>query len=121
MQAILNELQPALAGRTAVVFGGGLLALLFAQGAIYLASGLRAAWYDRGERKLARRRLELAIKVAKLQCEELEQRKLSWNGYRKFVVSKKVKECEDVFSFYLNRTMGSPSRPSNPANTSLSN
>jgi ferredoxin-NADP reductase len=114
MQAILNELQPALAGRSAVVFGGGLLALLFAQGAIYLASGLRAAWYDRGERKLARRRLELAIKAAKLQCEEIEQRKLSWNGYRKFVVCKKVKECEDVYSFYLKPHDGKPLPPFKP-------
>src|SRR5438270_876075 len=44
MQAILNELSPALAGRTAVVFGGGLLTLLFAQGALYISSAPRADW-----------------------------------------------------------------------------
>ncbi len=114
MQSILNELQPALAGRTAVLFGGGLLTLLCAQGLLYVASEVRGAWYHRHERKLARRRLELQIKAAKLQCEELEQRKLSWNGYRKFVVSKKVKECDDVYSFYLRPHDGKPLPPFKP-------
>lgn len=112
--AMLLDLQPALAGRGAVIFGGSLLALLFAQGVAYLGSEFRGAWYQRNERKLARRKLELAIKAARLQCEELEQRKLSWNGYRKFVVSKKVKECEDVYSFYLKPHDGKPLPPFKP-------
>jgi uncharacterized protein len=114
MQSILNELQPALAVRTAVLFGGGLLTLLFAQGALYIASELRGLWHSRHERKLARRRLDLEIKAARLKCEELEQRKLGWNGYRKFVISKKVKECEDVYSFYLKPHDGRPLPPFKP-------
>lgn len=101
MQSLLDQLQPALVGQLSIVAGAGLLGLLFLQGGIYVASSARRAWFARKERELARRRLELQIEVAKLQCEELEQKKLSWSGYRKFVVKRKVQHCHDTFSFYL--------------------
>lgn len=101
MQSLLEQLQPALVSQISILAGTGLVALLFVQGGLYVASSARRAWFGRRERELSRRRLELQVEAAKLQCQELEQRKLSWSGYRKFVVKKKVQHCSDTFSFYL--------------------
>ena len=101
MQSLLDQLQPVWVGRLSLAAGAGLISLLFLQGGLYIISTLRRAWYGRRERELSRRRLELQVEAAKLQCEELEQKKLSWSGFRKFVVKKKVQHCSDTFSFYL--------------------
>jgi uncharacterized protein len=101
MQSILNQFPALTAGQISVFIGAGLLGIIFLQGALFIISSVRRVFYERREREFNRRKLELQIAAAKLQCEELEQKKLSWSGYRKFVVTKKVKECEDVYSFYL--------------------
>ena len=101
MQSLLDLLQPATLGQIAMLAGAGLVGVLFLQGGIYVLSSVRGAWYGRRERELSRRRLELQLEAAKLQCRELEQKKMSWSGYRKFVVKKKVQHCNDTFSFYL--------------------
>ncbi len=101
MQSILNQIQGISVGQFSIVAGAGLLGLVLLQGMFFVSSAVRRAFYERRDRELHRRRLELQIAAAKLQCEELEQKKFSWSGYRKFVVTRKVKECEDVFSFYL--------------------
>ena len=101
MQSLLDQLQPALVGQISMLAGAGLVGVLFLQGGIYVVSSFRRAWYGRRERELSRRKLELQVEAAKLQCQELEQRKLSWSGYRKFVVKKKVQHCSDTYSFYL--------------------
>ena len=41
------------------------------------------------------------IKAASLLRERREQQQLCWNGYRKFLVQKKVKEADNVYSFFL--------------------
>jgi uncharacterized protein len=101
MQSLLDQFQPALVGQLSTIAGAGLIGLLFVQGGIYVASSVRRAWFGRKEREFARQRLELQVEAARLQCQELEQKKLSWSGYRKFVVKRKVQHCSDTFSFYL--------------------
>lgn len=101
MQSLLNQVQPALPANLLTVVGAGLLGLIVLQSGSYVASTIRRAVAGRKERDFARRRLELQVEAAKLQCQELEQKKLSWSGYRKFVVRKKVQHCTDTFSFYL--------------------
>jgi uncharacterized protein len=95
------QLQPDLIGQLSILAGAGLLGLLFLQGGIYIASAARRGWFARNDRDLSKRRLEVQLEAAKLQCAEIEQKKLSWSGYRKFEVKKKVKHCHDTFSFYL--------------------
>lgn len=46
-------------------------------------------------------RLTLDIRSARLRAEVVEQERSGWNGVRKFTVARKVAECEDTFSFYL--------------------
>jgi ferredoxin-NADP reductase len=101
MQSLLGQLSPSLTGQLSMVAGIALFGLLSLQGGIYIISSARRAWSGRKERELARRRLEFQVEAARLQCQELEQKKLSWSGYRKFVVRKKVCHCNDVYSFYL--------------------
>ncbi|MBT4258366.1 MAG: 2Fe-2S iron-sulfur cluster binding domain-containing protein [Nitrospina sp.] len=46
--------------------------------------------------------LEAKIKSIGIQSEfESNQEKLSWNGFRKFTLVKKIKETKDITSFYL--------------------
>jgi ferredoxin-NADP reductase len=94
-------MQPVLVAHLSMAAGAGLLGILLLQGGIYVAGSVRRAWDVRRERELSRRRLEFQVEAARLQCEELEQKKLSWSGYRKFVVKKKVEDCTDTYSFYL--------------------
>ena len=99
MQSILNQIQGISVGQFSIFAGAGLLGIIFIQGALFITSTVRRTFYERRARDLNRRRLELQIEAAKLQCVELEQKKFGWSGYRKFEVAKKVKECEDVYSF----------------------
>jgi uncharacterized protein len=101
MQSILNQIQGISVGQFSVFAGAGLLGIVFLQGALFITSSMRRAFYERRARELDRRRLELQVTAAKLQCVELEQKKFGWSGYRKFLVSRKVKEGEDIYSFYL--------------------
>ncbi len=57
---------------------------------------------------LDQERLRHEIQAAKLRCQEVDQIKLLWNGYRKFQVSRKIRECQDVYSFYLAPHDGRP-------------
>ena len=108
MQPIIEQLRAALGGNLGFVVGCVLLGLLTLQLLLMLYVSLRRVYFDRGQRRLSRQRLELLIKAAKAQCQEVEQAKLLWNGSRKFTVTKKVLECQDVHSFYLVPHDGKP-------------
>jgi ferredoxin-NADP reductase len=64
-------------------------------------SSVRALFHEREQQRLSRERLQLQINAAAAQIKEVEHIKSLWNGYRKFKIAKKIKECHDVFSFYL--------------------
>jgi ferredoxin-NADP reductase len=81
--------------------GYALLGIMALYGLALLGGTFRRFYFERGQRALAREALRQEIKAATLRCHETEQIKLIWNGWRKFEVVKKVKECEDVASFYL--------------------
>src|SRR5438128_1553015 len=108
VQSIIHQVQAALGGNVGWFIGLVLLGLL----ALYLATlcygTFRRLYFERERRSLARVRLLEEIRVAKLRCQEVEQIKLFWNGYRKFQVTKKVRECEGVDSFYLAPHDGRP-------------
>lgn len=108
MQSLTAEIEAALRGNTPVVIGYVLLGVLLLQSLLMLYSRLRRTYQERRERELSRKRLELQIRTATLQYQEAEQSKMVWNGYRKFTVARKVRECEDVFSFYLEPHDGKP-------------
>jgi ferredoxin-NADP reductase len=75
---------------------------------------LRRVNFHREHHRLSRERLQLLVKAAAIQCREVEQGKLVWNGFRKFQVAKKVVECHGVSSFYLKPHDGKPLPPYKP-------
>ena len=101
MHSILQTVQAAVGGDLALKIGLGLVVLLAAQVLLSLAGTLRQLHFDSRQRRAEHERLKLLIRVAAAQCKEAEQTRHAWNGYRKFTVRKKVRECEDVFSFHL--------------------
>lgn len=98
---LLADLQGALAGNPVLLAGYALLAIMALYGLALLVGTMRRLIFEGGQQALARERLRQEIKAAKLRCQEAEQLKLTWNGCRKFGVVKKVVECEDVASIYL--------------------
>ncbi len=108
MQTIIEQLRASLGGSIGLAVGLILLGLLTLQLVSHLYGNVRRNYLERERRQLECERLRLQIKAAKAQLQEIEQTKLYWNGYRKFRVAKKVRECEDVESFYLAPHDGRP-------------
>jgi ferredoxin-NADP reductase len=79
------------------ILAGGLVVQL----ALLLVQNLRAAAHARVTRKQELKRLEIEIQTARLRLQVAEQERAGWNGVRKFSVVKKVPECADTYSFYL--------------------
>jgi len=114
MQSLIHQLHGALGGNPGLIIGYVLLGLLALHAAAICFGTLRRVYAGREQRTLAREHLKLQIKAARLQHQELEQSKLVWNGFRKFQVAKKVRECADVDSFYLAPHDGRPLPPFKP-------
>src|ERR1035441_5841125 len=95
------NLPSALAGDPGLMAGYALLGIMALYGLALLGGTFRRLYFERGQQSLARQCLLHEIKAAKLRSQEAEQIKLIWNGCRKFEVVKKVRECEEVASFYL--------------------
>jgi hypothetical protein len=98
MQTII---QTVLAEDPAWLAGCLLLGMMVLYAVLLCYGALRRLYFERGQRALAREHLFLEIKAAKLRCQEAEQVKMVWNGWRKFEVAKKIVECEGVASLYL--------------------
>lgn len=114
MQSIFAKLQAVLQGNLILIVGYLLLAVLLFQGFLTLYLTLRRIYFEREHQSLSRQRLQWLIKTAALQCREVEQTRLHWNGYRKFQVTKKITECQNVCSFYLAPHDGKPLPPYKP-------
>jgi hypothetical protein len=114
MQTIIEQVRTMLGGSIGLAVGCVLLGLLTLQLVSLLYGTVRRNHFEQERRRLERERLRLQVKAAKAQLQEVEQTKLYWNGYRKFRVAKKVRECEDVASFYLAPHDGRPLPPFKP-------
>jgi len=108
MQSLFHRLQAALESNPILFVGYVLLGILLIQGVLLLYLTLRRIYFQHEQQRLSRQRLQLLVKAAAIQCREVEQNKLVWNGFRKFQVAKKVVECHGVSSFYLKPHDGKP-------------
>jgi ferredoxin-NADP reductase len=88
---------------SSISFGLGALLVVGVsiQLALMLVHNLRQNLHVSPARAREIERLELEIRLARLRVESVEQERAGWNGVRKFTVARKVAECEDTFSFYL--------------------
>jgi uncharacterized protein len=101
MQTIIETSQGWAGGHLGLVIGLTFLGVFAVQMTVLAFSSVARVWGEHRQRRLARERLDLQVRAAGLQCREAEQAQLVWNGYRKFQIARKVKECEGVWSFYL--------------------
>ena len=98
----------ALGGNAVLTIGYILLGMLLIQGLLLIYFTLQRISFQSEHQRLARERLQLLVKAAAIQCREVEQNKLLWNGFRKFQVARKRSECHGVCSFYLKPHDGKP-------------
>ena len=101
MQSIINQLQGVFRENIGLSLGLILVGMLSVKLLLMLYSSVRAVFFEREQRRLSREYLKLQVKAAAAQLKQVEQSRALWNGIRKFKIAKKVKECHDVFSFYL--------------------
>jgi len=92
-----------------IIIGGLLLQVL-----LLVGGAIVRLFSERRRASLESRRLELEIKKAELQIRIAEEARSAWNGYRKFSVAKKVMECADTYSFYLEPHDRKPLPPFKP-------
>jgi ferredoxin-NADP reductase len=114
MQSIIHSLQSLSGGQLSLSLGLLLLALIAVQLLLLLFTGVRRTWAQARADRLAAERLRLQIREAQLRCQEAEQARHVWNGWRKFTVARKTRECEDVCSFHLIPHDGRPLPPFKP-------
>jgi len=114
MQFILETLRAMGGADFGFKVGLGLAGILGMQALLMLGGTVRQLYFDGRQRRADRQRLSLLIQAAALQCQEAGQARFVWNGYRKFTVQRKVRECDDVHSFYLAAHDGKPLPPFKP-------
>ncbi len=108
MQPLLDKLRWLSDWHVGYTIGLVLFAALLMQGLVQLYGYARRIGFERQQQRLWLEQMGLSIKTAMLRCIEAEQARQVWNGFRKFQIAKKVRECEDVFSFYLAPHDGKP-------------
>lgn len=101
MQSILQKWQTLFQGNLGLALGWTLLAAVLFKIALMTYTSLRRVHHEREQQKFSRKRLRLMVQAAAAQLHETEHIKAHWNGFRKFQIAKKIRECEDVYSFYL--------------------
>ncbi len=114
MQPLFNTLHATAWASLSLTVGLVLAGALLIQTLVAIARGLLRMHYDRRQQRVALERLRLQVQEIKLRCQMVEQGNLLWNGYRKFTVAKKARECEDVCSFYLKPHDGKSLPPFKP-------
>ena len=114
MQPLFDELQRLTAGQISLTLGLLLVAVLVLQGLTEVVRGWLRMRAEQKQQRVALEKLRLQVRETRLRCEEVEQGKLRWNGYRKFSVFKKIRECDDVCAFYLKPHDGKALPPFKP-------
>ncbi len=108
MQSLIDKAQAAFGGNFGLALGCFILGALTVQVLVMLVSTCRRFVSETEQQRLSRERLEWLVKSARSDWEQKEVAKALWNGYRKFQVIKKIKECDNVFSFHLAPHDGKP-------------
>src|SRR5688572_19904113 len=114
MQSLFDTLHAFVGGKLSLTIGLLLAAALLIQVLMEIGRGLLRLFSERAQQRVTLARLRLQVQETKLRCQEVEQTRLVWNGYRKFAVAKKARECEDVCALYLKPHDGKALPPFKP-------
>lgn len=85
----------------AIIFGTTIVGFVVVQLGLVTVSSLRSLQRVRLHHQLSEDLFRERIAAARAVREQKQQIAAAWNGYRKFVVDRKVQEAKDVCSFYL--------------------
>lgn len=108
MQSLIESLRASTGGSLSLVSGMVLAAVL---GLWAVFETVRAGWRiycEQRQQRVTLQKLLYQLEEARLRCREAEQAQHGWNGSRKFAVYRKLRECDDVHSFYLKPHDGRP-------------
>jgi len=105
---LIDSVRQAGGGSLSLALGLALLAGLFAWLALEIFRSLLRVAGERSQQRVTLQKLQAQLHETKLRCREAEQAQTGWNGLRKFSVTKKISECEDVHAFYLKPHDGRP-------------
>jgi ferredoxin-NADP reductase len=83
------------------IAGGLIIGLVVAQLGLLFLSSFRRFAFEKQQQHLTLEHLRQQVAAATAQRQEKEQERPVWEGYRKFVVDRRVEECPGVASFYL--------------------
>src|SRR5437667_4766663 len=83
------------------IAGALICALVLAQLAVALLAALRRAVFESRQQALAMDLLCVQVDTARKLRQKCEGEAAAWNGYRKFMIERKVRETENICSFYL--------------------
>ncbi|HKS37948.1 MAG TPA: 2Fe-2S iron-sulfur cluster-binding protein [Verrucomicrobiae bacterium] len=114
MQSLFDTLHAVAWDSLSLTVGLVLVGALLIQTLIAIVRGFLRLYDERRQQRVALDRLRLKVQEIKLRCQAVEQGRLLWNGYRKFTVARKARECEDVCSFYLKPHDGKSLSPFKP-------
>jgi len=114
MQSLFDTLPAFVGGNLSLTVGLILAAALLVQVLVEISRAVLRLYFERAQQRVTLARLRLQVQETKLRCQEVEQTRLVWNGYRKFAVAKKARECEDVCAFYLRPHDGKALPPFKP-------
>jgi hypothetical protein len=88
MQSLFDTLHASDGGKLGLTVGLLLLAALLIQVVVEAGRGLLRFFSDRAQQRVVLEKLRLQVQETRLRCQEVEQTRLVWNGYRKFSVAK---------------------------------
>jgi hypothetical protein len=83
------------------VLGLTLIGLVAARLLLSLFNAIQRARVDRQRHALELAQMKEELATAREQRRKIAEEPLPWNGFRKFVVSRKIEECANVCSFLL--------------------
>jgi ferredoxin-NADP reductase len=83
------------------IIGGVIIGLVVCQLALTLLSSLRRFVSEQRQDRLGLELLQRKVEAAALELKEKEGQRHCWEGFRKFVVARKVDEGKNICSFYL--------------------
>src|SRR5678815_2474445 len=96
MQSLFETLHRATGARLSLVIGLVLLGAVLVQIFLEIARALSRFGFERKQQSAVLERLRLQVDETRVRTQKAEQVKAVWNGFRKFTVSRKAMECEDV-------------------------
>ena len=114
MQSLFDTLHALVGGKLSLTIGLLLAAALLIQVLLEIGRSVRRLFFEHAQQRVSLARLHLQVQETKRRCQEGEQTRLVWNGYRKFTVAKKARECEDVCAIYLKPHDGKALPPFKP-------